>query len=169
MSFEYPTQQPIQEEKKMSAEQEENVDRRLEAGFKKVSDVLEEAEAAEQFIAKTSEKFRNNIENADKKDCLSLAEVKAKVESLTKQEGLVVGRICKDDRGVYLYEVSAMDESGDAYVYAYKRVGEYKESQAANTLIEVVYYMGSLEDDICCGGNILANYDEESHEWVNVD
>lgn len=113
--------------------------------------------------------FENPIPAPEKEPkFLSLAEVKAKIEALTGQENPKVERLLEDERGVYLYEVVAVDDKGDASLYSYRRAGEYAESKAANTLVDVAYFVGPIEDGMCVGGDVLANYDEETGEWVDT-
>lgn len=97
---------------------------------------------------------------------LSLAEVKAKIEQLCKQENPEVVRSLEDEKGVYLYEVVAVDDKGDASLYSYRRVGEHAESKAANTLVDVAYFVGPIEDGMCVGGDVLSNYDETTGQWT---
>lgn len=96
----------------------------------------------------------------------SLEEVKAQIERLGCKEGLEV-RMLEDEKGVYLYEVTTLDEKGDATLYMYRRAGVYKETKAAETEIEVAYFDGSSEDGMCTGGKVLSEYDELTGNWVD--
>lgn len=92
-------------------------------------------------------------------------EIRNKLESLCKYENPETVRIREDEKGVYLHEMKAFDEKGDAYLYLYRRTGNFAEVKAAKTTIEVYYFSGSLEDDMCVGGDTLATYDETSGLW----
>jgi hypothetical protein len=96
---------------------------------------------------------------------LSLAEIKAKIEVLCGQEDPKILRALEDERGVYLYEVVTTDNQGDASVFSYRRAGDSQESKVANTLVDVAYFVGPLEDDMPMGGTTLSNYDEMTGEW----
>lgn len=97
----------------------------------------------------------------------SLEEVKAQIERLGCKEGLEV-RMLEDEKGVYLYEVVTLDEKGDATLYMYRRAGIYKETRAAETEIEVAYFNGPLEDDMCVGGENLSEYDDLTGTWTDA-
>jgi hypothetical protein len=99
---------------------------------------------------------------------LTREEIQSRLKEFCSQEDQKLERVLEDEKGVYLYEVSAVDEGGDASLYSYRRLGNYKETKAANTVIDVVYYVGSIEDGMCVGGDTLSNYDENSGIWVDV-
>ncbi len=124
---------------------------------------------------------------------LSLEEIKAKIETLIpkknqdlvfdlKEDGTVIDkdrnlptkerlevlRTLEDKDGIYLHEVVFIDETGDTTLYSYRRAGNYAELRAANTVIDAAYYMGSLKDDVCIGGDTLSNYDESTDQWTDV-
>lgn len=123
----------------------------------------------------------------------SLGEIKAKIETLIpkKDQGVVLNleedgtvtdknenlptkerrevlRTLEDKDGVYLYETVVIDETGDAALYSYRRAGNYSELRAENTVIDVAYYMGAVEDGMCVGGDTLSNYDETSGKWTDT-
>jgi hypothetical protein len=98
---------------------------------------------------------------------LSLAEITAKIEAHVGQENLKVQRTLEDANGVYLHEVVTVDDAGDASVYSYRRVGNFSETKTSNTVLDVAYYQGSVEDDICIGGTSLSNYDETTGLWTD--
>jgi hypothetical protein len=84
------------------------------------------------------------------------------------QQNLHEERIFAEGEKIYLYEFSATDEKGDAYLYLYKRKGDHAKASAATTVLEVTYYVGRLEDGMCVGGDTLSNYDETTNQWVDV-
>ncbi len=100
---------------------------------------------------------------------LSLAEVKAKIEKLCGKENPEVVRTLEDEKGVYLHEVVTMDDKGDVSLFSYRRSGNYQETKAASTVVDVAYFVGPIKDGICVGGNTLSNYDENSGEWVDTE
>ncbi|MEK9151508.1 MAG: hypothetical protein AAB547_02655 [Patescibacteria group bacterium] len=73
-----------------------------------------------------------------------------------------------EGKNVYFYEISTTDDKGDAYLYSYKRAGTYPHSSADATVIEVAYYIGSLDSGIPVGGDILSSYDEASGKWTDI-
>ncbi len=77
-------------------------------------------------------------------------------------------RILAQGKDIYHYELSTTDEKGDDYLYLYKRKGQYPDSQALTTTIEVVYYLGNLQTNTAVGGDTLSDYDENSGEWVDT-
>jgi hypothetical protein len=99
---------------------------------------------------------------------LSLAEIKAKIESLCGQENPQILRTLEDEKGVYLHEVVTTDDQGDASVFSYRRAGDTQESKVANTLVDVAYFVGPLEDDMPMGGTTLSNYDEITGKWSDA-
>lgn len=99
----------------------------------------------------------------------SLEEIKSQIERLSGQENLEVIRMIEDEKGIYLYEATAVDEFGDASVFSYRRSGNYTESKAANTVIDVTYYMGSLEEDTAFSGATLSDYDETTGIWIDAE
>lgn len=113
--------------------------------------------------------FENPTPAAEKEPkFLSLEEVKAKIEKLCGQENPEVIRTLEDEKGVYLHEVVTIDDKGDASLFSYRRVGDYPESKTTNTLIDVAYFVGPVEDGMCVGGDTLSNYDEASGEWTDT-
>ncbi|MBP9697964.1 MAG: hypothetical protein KBD65_02130 [Candidatus Moranbacteria bacterium] len=123
----------------------------------------------------------------------SLEEIKAKIEALIpkKDQGVVLNleedgtvtdknenlptkerrevlRTLEDKDGVYLYETVVIDEAGDAALYSYRRAGNYSELRAANTVIDITYFEGSVESGMPVGGHTLSNYDEASGEWTDT-
>jgi hypothetical protein len=116
--------------------------------------------------------FENQMPAAEKEPRFpSLEEVRYQIKRMTERFGhknAKEERIFAEGKEVHLYELSAVDEKGDAYLYLYQRKGEYEHSKAAATVIEVTYYMGRLEDGMCVGGDILSHYDESSGEWTDT-
>ena len=53
-------------------------------------------------------------------------------------------------------------------MYSYRRSGNYQETKAAVTVIDVAYFEGAVADGMCVGGDTLSNYDESSGEWTNT-
>jgi hypothetical protein len=101
----------------------------------------------------------------------SLEEIRHQIKKFVEKSGqknLHEERIFAEGKDVYLYELATTDESGDAYLYLYKRKGEHAHSSAAVTVVEVAYYVGKLEDGMCIGGDTLSNYDENSGEWTDT-
>ena len=70
-------------------------------------------------------------------------------------------------KDVYHYELAATDEKGDDYLYSYKRKGQYPDSQALTTTLQVTYYLGSLQKNRACGGDTLSDYDETTGKWTD--
>jgi hypothetical protein len=99
---------------------------------------------------------------------LSLEEIKVKIESLSGQENPEVLRTLEDEKGVYLYEVVTVDDKGDASIFSYRRSGNYQETKAANTLVDVTYFVGPVEDDMCVGGDTLSDYDDVTGKWTDA-
>jgi hypothetical protein len=98
----------------------------------------------------------------------SLEEIKAKIESIVGKEKLTVRRVLEDAKGVYLYEVVAIDPDGNATEYAYARKGIYPEIQTASSVINVAYFNGARENnDAYCGWS-LSDYNEETGEWIDT-
>ena len=98
----------------------------------------------------------------------SLAEIKVQIERLCGKENPEVIRTLEDEKGVYLHEAVVIDEKGDASLYSYRRSGNYQETKAAVTVIDVAYFEGAVADGMCVGGDTLSNYDESSGEWTNT-
>ena len=72
-------------------------------------------------------------------------------------------RELKDGDGIYLFEAKEPGEkSGEYTIYLYKRKGTFGKNSAAKTVLEKVYF----ENDIACGGDTIANYDEATGEWI---
>ena len=90
---------------------------------------------------------------------LSLQEIQVKIAELCGQENPEVLRTLEDEKGVYLHEVATVNEAGDASVFSYRRAGIYPEYSTVSTCIEVVYYIGTIEDEMAVGGDTL--YDEK--------
>jgi hypothetical protein len=71
-----------------------------------------------------------------------------------------------DGKDLYLYEISATDSKGDAYLYQYKRAGKYPHLDTKKTEIGVVFYDGSLDTGYPIGGDTpLSVYDESTGKW----
>ena len=101
----------------------------------------------------------------------TLEEIRYQIKRFVERSGqknIREERIFAEGKDVYFYELSATDENGDAYLYLYKRKGEYEHASAAMTVLEVTYYMGRLEDGMCVGGDTLSNYDEQNNVWADV-
>ncbi|MDD2766357.1 MAG: hypothetical protein PHH40_01165 [Candidatus Moranbacteria bacterium] len=99
---------------------------------------------------------------------LTAEEVKAKIEKLSGKENQEVIRMLEDEKGVYLYEVVAVDDKGDASLFSYRRSGNFQETKRASTGVDVAYFIGPIEDDMCVGGDTLSNYDETSGTWIDT-
>lgn len=100
---------------------------------------------------------------------LSLEEIKVQIERLSKQEKLEVVRTREDGEGIYLYEAVIKDEKGDSSLYSYRRSGNYPETKAATTVIDVAYFVGPiLAGEMCIGGDTLSNYDETTGKWTDA-
>ena len=99
---------------------------------------------------------------------LTPEEIKVKIERLINQENPEIIRTLKDEKGVYLHEVVTIDDKGDASLFSYRRSGNFQETTAANTMINVAYFIGPLADDMCVGGDTLSDYDENSGEWTDA-
>lgn len=97
---------------------------------------------------------------------LSLEEIKLKIEKLSGQENPEVIRTLEDEKGVYLHEVVTVDDKGDTALFSYRRSGNYQETKTANTNVDVMYFVGPVEDGMCVGGDTLSNYDENSGKWT---
>ncbi len=91
---------------------------------------------------------------------LSLEEIQLKIAELCGQENPKVLRTLEEEKGIYLHEVVTIDESGDASVFSYRRAGTYPEMSRSITGIDVVYYVGPVEDGMAVGGDTL--YDEKN-------
>lgn len=100
---------------------------------------------------------------------LSLEEIKVQIERLSKQEKLEVVRTLEDGKGIYLHEAVVKDEKGDSSLYSYRRSGNYPETKAATTVIDVTYFVGPiLAGEMCIGGDTLSNYDETTGKWTDA-
>lgn len=101
----------------------------------------------------------------------SLEEIRYQIKRFVEKSGqknIREERIFAEGKDIYLYELSAIDENGDAFLYLYQRKGQYPHSKAAETVIEITYYKGTLEDNVCVGGNTLSNYDETTGKWTDT-
>jgi len=101
----------------------------------------------------------------------SLEEIRYQVKRFVEKSGqknMREERTFAEGANVYLYEVSATDDNGDAYLYLYKQQGEHEHASATVTVIEVTYYMGRLEDGMCVGGDTLSNYNGQTNTWEDV-
>ncbi len=98
----------------------------------------------------------------------SSEEIKAKIEKLCGQENPEVIRTLEDEKGVYLHEVVIIDGKGDTSLFSYRRSGNFLETKAAHTEINVAYFLGPITDGMCVGGDTLSDYDENSGEWIDV-
>lgn len=86
-----------------------------------------------------------------------LAEIKKWCE-----KGEVVKEL-SDERGVYILEIIEPGEkSGESTLYAYQRAGTFGKNSAVATVIEKVY----LVDDIPVGGDIIAEHNDATGEWI---
>ena len=113
------------------------------------------------------EDFEDPVQPLEKEPkILSLEEIKNQIERFVNQENLEKPRVLEDEKGVYLYEVTVVDEKGDASVYAYRRKGDFREF-VSPTVIDVTYYSGSGEEAVLCGGTTLSDYNKEADEWVD--
>lgn len=97
-----------------------------------------------------------------------LEEIKTKIKEFCGQENPEVVRTLEDEKGVYLYEVATIDKKGDTSLYVYRRAGDFKETKAAETVIDVGYFEGKLEDNMCVGGETLSEYDEATGKWTDT-
>ena len=80
-------------------------------------------------------------------------------------EGAQVFRELSDERGLYLLEAGEPGESsGESTHYEYHRVGTFGKNSYAVTLIEKIYFV----DNIPRGGDIIAEYDHGTGEWIEV-
>lgn len=101
----------------------------------------------------------------------ALEEIRYKIKGFVEKQGLKNSRevrILAQEKDVYHYELIATDEKGDDYLYSYKRKGEYHNSQALITTIEVTYYYGSFDTNMAVGGDTLADYDENTERWTDA-
>jgi hypothetical protein len=98
----------------------------------------------------------------------SLEEIRSQIERLSGQENPETLRTLEDENGIYLHEVVTVDEKGDASIVSYRWAGIYQETKTAATLIDVAYFLGSVDDDMCVGGKTLSHYDESSGEWADT-
>lgn len=98
----------------------------------------------------------------------SLEEIRLQIERLSGQENPETLRTLEDENGIYLHEVVTVDEKGDAAIVSYRRAGIYQETKTTTTLIDVAYFLGSIDDGICVGGKTLSHYDKDSGEWTDT-
>lgn len=114
--------------------------------------------------------FENPIPSQEEKEphILTLEKIKTKIEKLSGQENSEAIRTLEDEKGIYLHEVVTIDDKGDASLFSYRRSGDYQETKVANTLVDVTYFIGSVEYGMCVGGDTLSNYDENSGEWTDT-
>ena len=97
----------------------------------------------------------------------TLEEIKSKIEKLCGQENPEVIRTLEDEKGVYLHDVVTVDGKGDASLFTYRRSGNFPETKAAMTQVDVAYFVGPIEDGMCVGGNVLSEYDEANRTWTD--
>jgi hypothetical protein len=64
------------------------------------------------------------------------------------------GKRREDEKGLYFLELVITEEDGTTTEYSYLRAGKYKEGQALNSVINVVFYDG---DGIPVGGHNVAD------------
>jgi hypothetical protein len=101
----------------------------------------------------------------------SLEEIRHQIKRFVEKSGqknVREERVFAEGKNVYLYELSATDDSGDTYLYLYKHQGEHEHASALVTVVEVAYYIGRLEDGMCVGGDTLSNYDKQTGIWTDV-
>lgn len=53
---------------------------------------------------------------------------------------------------------------GGGSLYSYRRSGNYSETKALVTTIDVAYFKGNLEEGMFIGGNTVSDYNEETGE-----
>ncbi len=63
----------------------------------------------------------------------------------------------EDEKGLYLLELVITEEDGTTTEYTYMRAGKYKEGQALNSVINVVFYD---MDSFPIGGHNVADFIE---------
>ncbi len=87
------------------------------------------------------------------------------VEIRKRCEGATVVRELSDHDGIYLLEAREQgDKPGEFTDYIYQRRGSFPNKNAATTtVLERVFF----ENDIPCGGDVLAEHDDATGEWVN--
>lgn len=83
-----------------------------------------------------------------------------------RYEKAEVLRELADADGIYLLEVREPGEkTGEFTDYVYQRKGKFPGgNEAANTVLEKIYFV----DDIPCGGDIIAEYDSGTGEWIEA-
>lgn len=99
----------------------------------------------------------------------SLEEIRYQIQLFVEKAGLKNSRelrILAQGKDIYHYELVATDDQGDDFVYMYKKRGAYPDSQALVTRLEVTYYIGSVQTNMACGGENLADYDETTGNWI---
>lgn len=94
-------------------------------------------------------------------------QVRSEIERLSGQENLEELRTLDDEKGLYLYEAVAVDGNGEGKLYSYTRAGNYSETKSIETIIDLAYFRGDLEDGEFIGGRILSKYDEETGGWTD--
>jgi hypothetical protein len=78
-------------------------------------------------------------------------------------EGATILRELSDEEGIYLLEANELGEKeGESTLYLYQRIGNFGKNAAAKTVIEKIYF----KNDIPYGGDIIAEYDEATGEWI---
>jgi hypothetical protein len=101
----------------------------------------------------------------------SLEEIRYQIKTFVERSGqknMREERVFAEGKDVYFYEMSTIDENGDAYLYQYTRRGKFEHASASATVIEVAYYSGRLEDGMCVGGSTVSNYDDASGQWTDA-
>ncbi len=122
-----------------------------------------------EFPSQTQKQEADSIPTAEQETHFpSLEEIRLQIERLSGQENPEALRTLEDENGVYLHEVVTVDEKGDAAIVSYRRAGIYQETKTTTTLIDVAYFLGSIDDGICVGGKTLSHYDKDSGEWTDT-
>lgn len=80
---------------------------------------------------------------------------------LQRCENFIHTQELSDEQGMYLFEVKSETKEGEFTEYVYQRKGKFGRYQAAQTVLEAIYY----KDDIPIGGDIIAELNSESGEW----
>lgn len=63
-------------------------------------------------------------------------------------------RICEDDQGLYLWEIR-VSEGYEEVEYSYMRAGRYKEGEASDTAIHIMFFD---QEGVPVGGHSVAKY-----------
>ena len=79
-------------------------------------------------------------------------EVRSIFERLVGEKKYTEMRKLEDNRGLYLWEISILEEGGNVE-YSYMRKGQYKEGSAMETVIDVVFLDS---ENIPVGGHSVA-------------